>query len=212
MPIRRPTIITVIGILCIVFGGLGVVTMVCCGIPGVIATQFMGQVQLPSAPGQPPIENPMKEMNNNPGIMAFQLASITMSTLAWSILLISGIGLLKMKKWGRLTAIIYAFISIIWGSIAWVVQQQLIRPRMEEWAKKVQAQVGQSNPFLNNPTFNNIAAAFGLVVAFAIPIVVLVLMCLPAVKNGLEGKLDPSWEPDPSALPMDDETDGGLDR
>ena len=212
MPTKRPTIITVIGILCIVFGGLGVVGMLCCTVPGLVMAQFAGQVQLPQGPGKAPIDNPLKEMNSIPGFMAFQLASVSMSVITWSILLISGIGLLKMKTWGRMTGFVYAFVAIIWGSVAWVIQQQMFKPRLEEMAKKIQAQVGQTNPFLNNPTFNNIAAAFGLLVAFAVPAVVLVLMCLPAVKNGLEGKTDPSWEPDPSALPMDDSADGGLEQ
>ncbi len=64
----------------------------------------------------------------------------------------------------------------------------------------MQAQTGQNNPLVGNTIFAALMSAFGLIVAFGYPIVELVLMMLPAVKNGLAGKTDPAWEPDPDTL------------
>lgn len=196
MPVKRPTIISVIGILNIVFGGLGLASAVCCLGPSVAIGKFAADVPLPQAQGQPKMENPMGAINAIPGYLALQCANVAMSMVTGAILLASGIAFMKMKPWGRLAGFGYAIIAILWAVASLLYQLQVINPAMKEITEKLQGQAGPNNPFLGNPTFMGIMWGFGLLVSFAYPITVVVLMSLPVVKNGLAGKLATGWEPE----------------
>src|SRR4051794_9115367 len=101
MPLKRPTIISVIGILNIVFGSLGLVTSVCCGGAGLIATRYMGEIPMPQQAGKAPGPNPFAEMsklNDVPGYLATQVGGIAMAAVTGTLLILSGIGFLKMKQ------------------------------------------------------------------------------------------------------------------
>lgn len=211
MPAKRPVLISTLGILNIVFGSLGLLTNVCCAPAGLFVSSAMSNVQLPQQAGQPAPTMPTNELNKIPEYFAFQCASIVVSALTGGLLLASGIGFLKMKQWGRAAGICYAIIGIVWGVIAWIVTQKYIFPAVETMMQNMGKQAGPNNPFVNTQGIMRLMMTFGLVFNFVYPTAVLIVMLLPAVKRGLEGKIDPSWEPDPSALPMDDSADGGLE-
>ena len=99
--LTRPTIISVIGILNIVFGSMGLITAICCVGGGMLLAPLASQLPMPQGPGKAPIENPMGKLNAIPGYVAFQCAQVAMGVLTGSLLLISGIGFLKMKWWSR---------------------------------------------------------------------------------------------------------------
>ena len=204
---KRPTIISVIGILNIVFGSLGLATVICCVGPGLIMGQFAAQMPMPKAQGQPQMENPLAAMNAIPGYIATQCAQIGMGSLTGGLLLVSGIGFMKMKPWARTTAMIYSIIAMLWGVAAWIIQQKFVNPGVLEMTKKIQAQAGPNAP--PNPMFSesymNVVATLGLMVSFAYPVTLLILILLPAVKYGLAGKVDPAWQPPEEPL------DGGIE-
>jgi len=99
---QRPTSVTVLGILNIVFGGLG---LTC--IPIGIAMSFVPQ---PDSPFQPTEAMELFTMIGN--IVGF-LFSI--------VLLASGIGLLYQKKWARKTSIIYGWTAIVWCILGLII-------------------------------------------------------------------------------------------
>jgi hypothetical protein len=195
-PVTRPTIISVIGIVNIVFGSMGLITAVCCIGGGMLITPLLSQMPLPQGPGKAPIENPMSKLNAVPGYLAFQVAQVAMGVFTGSLLLISGIGFLKMKRWSRSLTFVYVVVAIVWAVIAMVVQQRVVTPAMKEFGQKVQESTGQPNPVLDNPVFMTIGYAIGMLASFALPVVLFVLMLLPAVRLGLAGKVDPAWQPD----------------
>ena len=119
-----------------------------------------------------------------------------MGVLTGSLLLISGIGFLKMKWWSRILTFVYVVVAIVWAVAAMVIQQKVVTPAMKEFTLKIQASTGQPNPLLDNPLFMAIAYAMGMLAAFALPVVLFVLMLVPAVRLGLAGKVDPAWQPD----------------
>jgi hypothetical protein len=196
---QRPTLISVFGILLIVYGSFLLATAVCCGVPGLVAGQAFSQMAIPQGQGKAPVENPLNEINAIPGMLAYQVAGLGMNMVLGGLLVAAGIGFLKMRQWGRHLGIAFALVGLIWAGIGAVIQQVYINPRMVDINKKIQSQMGQSNPLIGNPTFTAIITAFGLVFAFGGPIVVLVMMLLPPVKRGLAGLPEPEWEAGPDA-------------
>lgn len=110
-PPRPPASIKVLGILNIVFAGLGVI--------GGLFTwaMYFGHLDLGG-------RNPVVEIaHESPAYMRFLEWSMVISALALVLLLASGIGLLKMRMWGRKLAILYAVFNVV-SSIVGIVMTQ----------------------------------------------------------------------------------------
>ena len=92
--IEKPTSVMVFGILNIVFGGLGL-----------ICTPFtlFGLVLAG------------RTMEMAPAYKIVLLVSCIVSIVFSAWLLTLGIGLLKMKSWGRSGSVIYSIVTIVWG-------------------------------------------------------------------------------------------------
>jgi hypothetical protein len=102
---QRPTSVTVFGILNLVFAALGL-----CGVAfGVMGLAVMAN--LPEGADMPP--NPQMDALQNPGYQAFTYASIGLGFVATIVLAIAGIGLLKLKSWGRSLSLGYAAYAIV---------------------------------------------------------------------------------------------------
>ncbi|MHC4292144.1 MAG: DUF4339 domain-containing protein [Planctomycetota bacterium] len=99
---QRPTSVTVLGILNIVFGGLGLL----CSPFGIISI-LMPQ---PNSPFQ--LTSAMK---------MFSLVGCAVGFVFAIVLLASGIGLLYLKRWAREAALVYGWAAIIWGILALVM-------------------------------------------------------------------------------------------
>ena len=95
---QRPTSVTVLAILNIVFGGLGLL----CSPFGIISL-LMPQ---PHSPFQ--LSEAMKQ---------FSLFGYALGFVFAIVLLASGIGLLNRKKWAHQAAYIYGWVAICWGII-----------------------------------------------------------------------------------------------
>jgi hypothetical protein len=188
MPAKRPMIISVIGILNIVLGGLGLLTSVCCGGIGLIFLSVASKTELPADHPLAPMIAQLKRQNEMQGNFAMQIAGVGMAALTGTLLVVSGIGFLKMKQWGRHAGLAYAAIGIVWAIAVGVLQAQLAGPTLAEVNKDIQAKTGQANPVLNSPALANFAVVFGLLYNLAYPITMLILMLIPAVKTGLAGK------------------------
>jgi hypothetical protein len=116
---ERPTAVTVLGILNIVFAVLGVF--------GMLATLAMFS---PTAGSNNPA---LKLMQESPRYLMWLKVTIPIGVLGCLALLASGIGLLRLKRWARTLSIGYAIYAIVFG-IAGVVMNFifLFRPLLEE--------------------------------------------------------------------------------
>ena len=225
MAVKRPAIISVVGILNIIFASLGLLTIICCGPFSFIDTQQMMKAMAPqgAAVGQQPADaNPMANMNEVPGYTAFVGAGLVVGLVTSTLLLGSGIGLLKMKRWGRGLGFTYALLGLLWGTGATFINQRLVGPKIvqmyekfQEDMKKAQTPAGAPVPPVAQPKQGEPADATGqdpasnehptvlgvyfvvvLIFSTFFPFVELVLMLLPAVRRGLAGIPSPGWEPD----------------
>jgi hypothetical protein len=180
----KPASITVIAVLHFVFGGLGIILGICGGVMMLAGGQNW---MTPTAPGPNAAnmkrmqEDIKKTMEDVPASQAVQIGNFG-ADLAISIAMImSGVGLLRLRPWGRILSIVYAVASIALKIFGAIYAMAFTIPAM--------------NQYLNthNPTAREDQFAFSIMRAATIlppiiqvvfmiyPIVVLIIMFRPAV-------------------------------
>jgi hypothetical protein len=174
-PNPRPTSVTVIAIIAIIFGSLAVLGFLC-SLP-----QYLG---LKIAP------NPvMDAMQNDPVIRWFMIITMGIGTVLAIVQLCGGIGALSLKRGSRRALIWYAVLYLIVGVLSLVMNVAVI-------GRHTQAAVNRSlasNPLINNPTMKTSMqygtyGGYCFQVVFQIwPILILYFMSRPHVKAAFEG-------------------------
>jgi len=101
----RPTVVTVFGVLNIVFGGLGLLSMPC----GLIVLFAMPNI-----------------MNPTEGVKVWLLFGSIVGFACTILLIAVGIGLLKLRAWARKWCLIYGWFAIAWGIIGTIINILLI--------------------------------------------------------------------------------------
>ena len=166
----RPPAVLVMAILNMVFGALGIFGLLCIGL------MFLIMPQLPQPPG------------GNPAIKVFEVPAYKQSVFVFASIgavlaileIIAGIGLLRMKTWGRRLSIGYAVTTIVIQVIGLVVNIAYVNPKIAE----VMAQDTQQ-PFAqmqSNPMVGNIGTGFGAVLGMAYAVALLIVMFRPHVR------------------------------
>jgi hypothetical protein len=177
-PDPRPTSVKVIAVLAIVFGSLGVLAGLC-SIP-----QYLG-VQM--SPNRNPVIDAMREDK--------LLWDVTVATMAASVIiaaieLVSGIGALKLRPWGRRGLVVYAVTNIIVTLVGLGLQWTVFQARSD----RLLAEVLRKNPQLNTPAMQT-AMQVGKTTGMVFPVlfviwasIVLLYMTRPRVKAAFEGR------------------------
>jgi hypothetical protein len=175
---RRPTAVTVFGILHIVFAGLGVI--------GLLANVFLLFAK-PDLLKQNPA---VKLMEDNPAYANWVKLSIPIGLVNCCILLAAGIGLLALKEWARKLSIFYGIYALILAVVnmtfAYVF---LLRPMMEQAAR-------QNGPEAAGAIGGVFEAGIGGCFALVYPILVLAFMTRPGIKAAFRPAAD-GWEAEP---------------
>jgi hypothetical protein len=150
---HRPVAVTVFGVLNIVFGALGLFSMPC--------AMFVGLAMLPR------IMNPTRTAK------AWLLLSNLIGFVCTIVLLIVGIGLLKLREWARKWAIGYGWFALVWGVIATIINVMLM----------TSGAYGYSRDAAPGATGGTVGGLIGLMY----PIFLVVFMYKPYVKNACTG-------------------------
>src|SRR5262245_45794346 len=106
----RPTSVTVMAILNIIFGSLFTLMCMCEGASLVMNAAGMNPGQGGNDPNVRMMEQLMSEL---PGYMVVRVATFLLNFSLSVLLLVSGIGLLNMKSWARVASIIYGVVNIL---------------------------------------------------------------------------------------------------
>lgn len=160
---NRPTSVTVFGILNIVFAALGFF--------GVLA---MGALLFLPQPANSP--NPVIQLiHDNSAYAAWVEISTVLGAFSISVLLVAGIGLLKMRSWARILSIVYAIYSIVMIIVSTVVNFFLLVQPLLAQAKS------QSGPAAAGAIGGAIGGTIGGCFGVIYPICLLVFMLLPKV-------------------------------
>ncbi|MBI4600764.1 MAG: hypothetical protein HY721_02275 [Planctomycetes bacterium] len=118
---QRPTSVTVFGILNICFGAVGIL--------GCLSSfRFLFD--------RPPGDNPVYEvMYESPTYLAISRGMLLPSLIFSALMLASGIGLLRSKRWAWIAAIVCGVVGIATGLVSTVLNHSyLFRPLMERAA------------------------------------------------------------------------------
>jgi len=129
----RPGAVTVMSILAIIFGSLGVL----CGL-----TALASQLAMLAMGGRNPFTPNMPVMNNT-GVVAYGAVAGVVRLLFSAVLLAGGIGALKLRPWARRALIWWSFALIVWATINLAIVLAWVNPITADFVRKTQL---QTNP------------------------------------------------------------------
>jgi hypothetical protein len=176
-PPLRPTSVTVLAIIGIIFGGLGIF----CKPVGVVG------LFIP----QPAGANPMLDLQKQ--MMAWNVANAVVGTLVSVLLLASSIGSLYLKPWARKGMLAYAALAVVLTLVGGVVSVVWVLPKVQEAQRQMMAQQagrGAAPPaqMMNVMQVAGTAGAvIGIGLALIFPIAIGYYYTRPAVKAAFEG-------------------------
>ena len=176
----RPTSVTVLAIIGIIFGGLGVLCK-----PLSLAAIFIPQ----------PTPNPVVDMQKE--MMGFNLANTAVGTAVSVLLLASSIGCLSLKPWARKGMLAYAGLAIVLTVVGGIITAVWVMPRMFEAQQQAMAQAGGGGP---PPQFTNavqsaskVGAVVGGLVALVYPSCLLYFFTRPNVRSAFGDPAFPGY-------------------
>jgi hypothetical protein len=186
---ERPASVLVIGILNIVFGGWGVVTYIATGLS---IAMMMVMSKTPASAVNPlggMIDFMEKEV---PGYMAIMIGSSVGAMTLMILLIVSGIGLIKMRQWGRWLAMSIATFNMLWQLVGVVLALLLFTPALMKWNKHALEEMQKQNPGMasqmqmqmdlqNNPTLNNLSPILVALFVSSYALVILIVLLRPSV-------------------------------
>jgi hypothetical protein len=192
---KRPTVVVVFAILQLSLGGIGFLCMGCTG-----ALQLAGVnklvKQIPQPGGRPNLGLEMEEFiqRKHPYHQTVQIVQPAMGMAAALLMMISGLGLLQMKRWARWLAIGDACFIILLV-LAVILYTMIVRgPAVNEFVAEkskdpnLQPQEKMALNFLGSGgTLATFGSLFNLVFA-AYPVIVIIFMLLPNVSKAFRGQ------------------------
>jgi len=202
---ERPTVILVMAILNFVFGGLFIVCGLC-GILGTLLTGAMfkgmaGASKGASGGGPDPFGEMSKMFDQIPGYYPVQIGTMLLMIVLNIVLIVAGVGLLKMQPWARWTSVGYGAATILLQMMILAYAIFVVQPAMEQWTKDFTAKLGgpgQPPPNMAaNSAMSTMGSCFNFVMYTAYPLALMIVMVLPNVGAAF------------SAPPLPDEPPGG---
>jgi hypothetical protein len=206
---KRPTALTVMGILNIVFGSLGLVCSLCAGIGYLFMLSNSPLLNLKAGGvNVNPFTDQWEFMKREvPGYPAFMIGGLVEGLIGGTLLLIAGIGLLKVQSWGRVLSLLYALLTIVAQIFSLIFTLAYVNPAMQRWQQDFVRRFGGQLPpgggLGEDSMFNNAIAVGGAVVGVAYAVVLIIMMMLPHVREAFAGT------PPPMPLELGREDEGG---
>jgi hypothetical protein len=193
---ERPTAVTIAAILNIVFGSLGILFGLC----GVGMQLYL--LTLPETPPSQKVSpfdvfgqaaQLVGELNRvgGPALKGYLVGQQALSLIFCILLLVSGIGLLGMKSYGRWLCVVYAVYATLATLAMVVVQVTFINPTTARVQARQFADMGpqfKNNPLVGDPTLANVVSVGQGLVYLAFSFTLLVLMFLPSVSAAFAGR------------------------
>ena len=209
----RPTSVTVMGILNIIFGSLFLLCYLCNGVSLIMQSSNRGGGF--GGANDPGVELMNQMQAEIPGFMAYQVGSSLLHLTLSILLLTSGIGLLNMANWARILCIFYAILTILSQIGALIFQLAYVNPAMNRWQQEFIARqgaagrMGAADP-TGNVAMSNVQSVGGAVIGMIYAIVLLVIMLLPSVSAAFAGRS--VYRDDDRERYEDDDEDLGRER
>jgi hypothetical protein len=167
---KRPVGVTVFAILNLVFGGLGLT----CNLCNIVFTPVLQHMQAQQGGG-----NETREMEKHlaakvPGFKVIAWVQVGLSLLLSSILVIAGIGLLRMNPASRWLCVCYSVMEFLVQIAATIYTIGYVSPAVDEWAKTRNDQLPPG--FMSMIIIGGTVFAAFLGVAYAAALLIYVLL------------------------------------
>lgn len=164
----RPKSVTVLGILNIVFGSLGILGTI-------ISAVILFAVRFPRGSFQ-------RLMMNSEAYSAFMMISLPLGLLASVLLLVAGIGLLGLKPWARVCSIVYSIYAIVAGIVGVIVTIAVVTGPAMHSAYRYSRAAGAG------AVGGAIGGIVGGIIGLAYPIILLIFMCRRNVIDAFQNR------------------------
>jgi hypothetical protein len=189
---KRPAAVTAMGVLNLVFGGMNLLGL-CVG-GGVLLLLVILFVNLPAPPGQPSLREQLGGLFQDfdreaPAAKYLIIASVVFTTVMAAVLIVAGVGLLRMRHWGRTLSLVYAAAMLIYGPASAAYFSLDVAPRWQRLQQKfVEQQAARKPtaappPAMVGPELNAVQAVMGAVMHSLYPIALLVVLNLRPVRE-----------------------------
>lgn len=181
----RPGSVLVVAILQIAFGALNLLEKLCgLGFQLAGGNKIFAPPGSPQAAQQPDVEGFLRE--KLPYYDAMRYGGMALGLVVGTVMIVSGVGLLKMRRWGRRMTIGYACYSILRTILsivfAFIVAVPLMREFVARELEKPNLPAPQAMALKWMDTSFTIATYVPLLRSLSYPIVVLIVMFLPHVR------------------------------
>jgi hypothetical protein len=183
----RPGAVTVMSILAIVFGSLGLL----CGLTGV-ASQFA----MLATGGRNPFAPNVPAMNS--GIVVYGAARAVILLALSAVLLAGGIGGLKLRPWARRTLIGWSIALVTWATINLIITLVWVNPATADYMRSVQLrtnpQAAKMMGSMMGP-LQTVFAVIGWATELILPVCFLILWRSPRIVAAFESPEVQGFQP-----------------
>jgi hypothetical protein len=194
MPLQRPLSVTVLGVLHLVFGVLGLI----CGAAGLGFQSTGGQKQMTELlkqqlPDQKEDWEFAERFNEGvegllPWYRTYEAVTSVVDLGISLVLVVAGLGLLRMAPWGRTASFLYVALSLATQTAAIVVDAAVLTPAQNRWLD-AEEQRDPAQKTRVDANRSNLAETIGpSLIGFAYPVIVLIILTRPSVAAAFRGE------------------------
>jgi hypothetical protein len=185
---KRPTVILVMAILSITFGSLWLLLWLCVGAMPFIL-YHLPVPQPGGGTGYPYRELLDLLQREIPGYAAVEVGNAVLGLVLSVLLILSGIGLLRMQNWARWTSVIFGGVTVVKEIAHSIFSWIYVNPVTERWAQELVRKLPPGTPdFSGNRILNTILEIGAVIASIAFAGVLLVVMFLPNVRAAFAGR------------------------
>jgi hypothetical protein len=180
------------GILNIVFGSLFLLCNLCTGFGLMFLFSSSSLFAVPGFNIGPDMLEFLKQ--EVPGYVPVTVSHLVLSLILDIALLVSGIGLLNVQRWGRVLALIYCVVSIPLQLGMTVFTVAAVNPAMQRWQLDFVRRMGAQFPpgaMGGNSLSNNLMSMVGGILWIVYAVVLLIMMVVPGTRAAFSGGMPP---------------------
>jgi hypothetical protein len=130
---------------------------------------------------------------NNLRIFApMTIAHVIVSLLLCVVLMISGIGLLNMRNWGRLTSLATAVLALLLNVWSFIFQMTVVGPALQRYIDSAPDHFERGQSIVQVVMLSYLTYG-GATMASLYSIIMLIMLSLPEVASAFRGHARPAW-------------------
>jgi hypothetical protein len=180
---RRPASVLVLAILHLVGGGISFLLSLCCGVAALLL------ILNPNAVGSTPevkigVDLVRYLEQNLPSFRVVNIITLAVGLGLDLVLILAGVGLLRLRPWARKASLVYAPLSIVLRLFSFFYAFLLVEPVQREYFQGLAART----PALSSGQFGQGLVLYLSLLFLTYPVVVMWILTRPTIKAAFEGE------------------------